>query len=235
MSPNARHSSEPPAPRRARGLWGAMALAGLTAFGFWLWFSPVYSFHPFCTYTVNARVTADIEVGGEKLTSTVVYQNSRSQRWIYELNSAGCKQTYGRALTYKLKDDRVLILPVKLCHPAEQAYARDGNLDILRECSGHRSNATDMAFLVDSATHPTRWKIVRNGIDFRIASMTATSTWSNPSDDIASVAPNLLRATFKYGLGGEYESPEAFIDFFRRYDRDRSRSGFDFQVEKSNF
>lgn len=235
MSPNARQSDEPPASRRTRGLWGAMALVGLIVFGFWLWFSPANSFHPFCTYTVNARVTADIEVGGEKLTSTVVYQNSRSRRWIYELNSAGCKQTYGRALTYKLKDDRVLILPVKLCHEGEQDYISHGELDILRKCGGHPLHAPDMAFMVDSATQPGKWKIVRNGVDYRIASMTATSTWSNPSDDIASVAPNLLRANFNYGLGGEYESPEAFIDFFRRYDRDRSRSGFDFQLEKSNF
>lgn len=234
MSPNASQPGEKPASSRTRAPWGSLVLAGLIALGFWIWLSPVYSFHPTCTYTVNASVTADVEVGGEKLTATVVHQNSRSRRWISTMNSAGCKQRFGNALTYKLKDDRVLILPARLCQRGETAFPKSGELDVLRVCSGQRQGP-DMAFMVDSATRPGRWKVIRNGIDFRITRMTATSTWSNPTDDIDSIAPILLRASFKYGQNAWHRSPEPFIDFHRRYNRNRPLDGFDFQVREASF
>lgn len=219
---------------RARVPWGLLCTAGMIAFGFWLWLSPAYSFHPTCTYTVNARVTAEIEVEGEKLTATVIHQNSRSRAWLSIMNSAGCKQRYGNALTYKSRDDRVLILPARLCFRAQQNFPRYGELDVLRACAGQQQGP-DMAFMVDSATRPEKWQAVRNGIDFRIIRMTASSTWSNPSDDMASIAPNLLKAKFKYSQNGWSRSPEPFIDFHRRYNRSRPRDGFDFEVRNESF
>lgn len=206
----------------------------MLAFGFWLWFSPVYSFHPMCTYEVNARVTADIEVEGEMLSATVVHQNSHSRRWISIMNSAGCKQRYGNALTYKLRDDRVLILPSRLCYRRKKSFPRYGEFDVLSSCAGRR-DGPDMAFMVDSATQPGRWQIARNGIDFRITRMIATSTWSNPTDDIAAIAPNLLKSKFDYGQNDWSRSPDPFIEFHRRYDRSRPRNGFQFEVRNENF
>ena len=150
-------------------------MAGMIAFGVWLWPSPVYSFHPTCTYTLNARVTADIEVEGEEVTATVVHQNSRSRAWLSIMNSAGCKQRYGNALTFKLRDDRVLILPARLCSRGEKVVPSYGDLDVLSVCAGQQQGP-DMAFMVDSATRPSRWQVVMNGIDYRIIRMTATST-----------------------------------------------------------
>ncbi len=233
MSRNASPTGDTPGAPRIRVPWGSLAVAGMIAFGFWLWFSPVYSFHPTCTYTVNARVTADIEVEGEKLTATVVHQNSRSRGWISIMNSAGCKQRYGNALTFKLKDDRVLILPSRLCYRGQKAFPSYGDFDVLRACAGQQGS--DIAFTVDSATRPSRWQVVTNGIDFRILRMTATSTWSNPTDDIASIAPNLLRAEFKYGRNGWGKSPDPFIDFHRRYDRSLLPNGFAFEVRNESF
>ncbi len=234
MSRNASQPGDTPGAARTRVPWGSLAVAGMIAFGFWLSLSPVYSFHPTCTYTVNARVTADIEIEGEILSATVVHQNSRSRGWISIMNSAGCKQRYGNALTYKLRDDRVLILPARLCYRGQKAFPTDGEFDVLSVCAG-QSQGPDMAFMVDSATQPSRWQVVTNGIDFRIIRMTATSTWSNPTDDIATIAPNLLKSKFNHGQNEWGRSPEPFIDFHRRYDRSRPRDGFEFEVSNENF
>lgn len=232
MSRNASPQSRSPL---FRVPWRTLTVAGMVAFGIWFVLSPVNSFHPTCTYSVNARVVADVEVGSETLTATVVHQNSHSRQWISIMNSAGCKQRYGNALTYRLKDDRVLILPARICARGVRAFSRFGELDVLSLCSG-QNRGPDTAFMVDSATQPGRWKIVRNGIDFRILRMTATSTWSNPTDDIASIAPNLLKSTFKRDRERNWgRSPEPFIDFHRRYDRSRPRDGFDFEVINESF
>lgn len=221
--------------RRPRIPWGSLAVAGLIAFGFWLWISPVYSFHPTCTYTVNARITADIEVDGEKLSATVVHQNSRSRGWISIMNSAGCKQRYGNALTFKLKDDRVLILPSRLCYRGQKAFPSSGDFDVLRACAG-KNDGPDTAFMVDSATRPARWQVVTNGSDYRIIRMTATSTWSNPTDDIASIAPNLLKSEFKPDPQRSWtRSPEPLINWHRRYNRSLAPNGFEFEVRNESF
>ena len=78
-----------------------------------------------------------------------------------------------------------------------------------------------------------KWKAVTNGIDFQFASMTAVSTWKSPSDDIASIAPNLLKSNFKYGRQQWSNSPEKVISFSRRYSERHDKSGqaFEFEVE----
>ncbi len=195
--------------------WGSLIVAGLVFFGLWIWFSPPNSFHPLCTYTVNARVSAEVEVSGEKLSSTVVHQNSRSRQWIAIMNSAGCKQRYGNALVYRLANDSVLIIPARLCSAAGKAFAASGHVDVLRSCTGGQARQ-DRGFIVNSATRPEKWRAATNGVDFRITRMTATSTWSNPTDDIASIAPNLLGAYFKYDRSRSItwsESPETVISY----------------------
>jgi len=180
---------------------------------------------------VNARVSADVVIGGQELSSTVVYQNSRSRAWIQMINSGGCKQMYGNALTFKLANDRVLTIPSRMCHKAQQVLAERGQVDILNVCAGERAR-TGSAFVVDSALRPSMWRRVVNAVDFHISRMTAVSTWSHPTDDIATVAPGLLKSRFRKDGRVSWDSPEKIIPFRRRYDRDK---GFKFQVDYENF
>lgn len=232
-------STRPPAnePKTiARRLpWGAFAVMGLIIVSVAIWRSPVYSFHPTCTYTVNARVSADVEIDGQALSSTVVYQNSRSRRWFAMINSAGCNPLYGTALTFRTANDSVLIIPSRICYDGEMGFAKSGRIDVLSACTGKQAHQ-DSAFLVDSASRPTTWRSVVNGVDFRITSMTAVSTWANPADDIAGVAPNLLKSDFKYGRSNQWSrSPEKLISFQRRYSERRHKpdQAYEFTLKKS--
>ena len=212
-------------------------MIGLIVLSVAIWRSPVYSFHPTCTYTVNARVSADVEIGGQKLSSAVVYQNSRSRRWITMINSAGCTQLYGDALTFRLSNDSVLIVPSRICYHGEQELAKSGRIDVLSVCTGKQAHQ-DSAFIVDSASRPTRWQSVVNGVDFRIVSMTAVSTWDNPADDIATIAPNLLKSEYKYAPSSKWsQSPERVISFRRRYDERRHKpdQAYEFTVKNETF
>ncbi len=236
MSRNDDPLDQKPEGLRPKLSWRTLAAVGLTLLIVVIWRSPPNSFHPLCTYTVNANVTADVELEGQKLSSTVVYQNSRSRQWISGINSAGCKQWYGNALTYKLADDRVLIVPTRICYKGEKMLAASGNVDVVSVCTDKQAHQ-DLAFMVDSATQPKKWYAVANGVDFRITSMTAVSTWSTPADDMSSIAPNLLRSAFKYQRQQWPRSPEKIIPFHRRYKETRHKPdrSFDFQVINERF
>ncbi|HEX4894600.1 MAG TPA: hypothetical protein VFV47_15070 [Hyphomicrobiaceae bacterium] len=212
--------------------WGAIVAVGSILCVLAIWLSPPNSFHPMCTYEVNATLTADVVIEGQKLSSTVIHQNSHSRGWISGINSAGCKQWYGTALTFKLANDSVLIVPSQICLNGRRELARSGRVDVLSSCTGKQANQNS-AFIVDSASHPRKWKAVTNGIEFQFASMTAVSTWKSPSDDIASIAPNLLKSNFKYGRQQWSNSPEKVISFSRRYSERHDKSGqaFEFEVE----
>ena len=232
MSRGMQHSNGARGGRRL--LWLVLVPAGLFAFAAHVLLSPVNSFHPMCTYTVNARVSAEVEVAGERLSSAVVHQNSRSRQWISIMNSAGCKPRYGSALVYRLANDSVLIVPARLCPAAQKKLARSGEVDVLRQCTGNQ--ATQEAFVVDSATHPRKWRAAVSGRDFRITAMTATSTRSDPSDDIETVAPNLLKSYFGYDRrrsSGVFRSPESLVSYARRYDLKKKRpdNSFEFEVK----
>lgn len=234
MSQDAQIRGGKPRSNGRRLPWGTLMMAGMVLFGFWVWLSPPNSFHPTCTYTVNAVVSAEVEVAGERLSSTVVHQNSRSRGWISIMNSAGCKQRYGKALVYRLANDSVLIVSARLCPAAQKAVEASGQADILRSCAGRQARQ-DRAYIVNSATQPDKWRPATNGIDFRILSMTAASTWSHPTDDIASVAPNLLKSYFEHdrsrGISWS-DTPETVIDYARRYDIKKKRpdNSFEFNV-----
>ena len=151
------------------------------------------------------------------------------------INSAGCNPLYGDALTFRLANDSVLIVPSRICYNGEQEFAKSGRIDVLSACAGKQAHQ-DSAFLVDSASRPTSWRSVVNGVDFRITSMTAASTWDNPVDDIAGVAPNLLKSDFKYGRSNQWSrSPEKVISFQRRYSERRHKpdQAYEFTLKKS--
>lgn len=239
MSRNASRPEEKPGAARIHIPWGSVGIASLIAFGVWLWFSPPNSFHPTCTYSVNAVVSADVEVDGEKLSSTVVHQSSYSRGWISIMNSAGCQQRYGDALVYRLPNDSVLIVAAKLCSAAQKEFAASGDIDVLRACTGKQARQ-DRAYIVDTADRPETWRPAINGVDFRILSMTATSTWRHPTDDIGSVAPNLLKSYFHNdrSRGIQWsDTPETVIDYARRYDVKKTRpdKSFEFDVRYQGF
>jgi hypothetical protein len=217
-------------------LWRTLAAIGFILLSLAIWHSPTYSFHPFCTYTANARVSADVEIGDQRLSSTVVYQNSRSRSWISTINSAGCRQWYGNALVYRLTNDSVLIVPSRICHKGEQMLAKSGHIDMMTVCTGKQAHQ-DSAFMVDSASQPRKWRSVTNGVDFRIIGMTADATWSNPVDDISSIAPSLLQSDFKYSKQQWSRSPEKIIPFQRRYNERRHREdqSYEFEVNNEDF
>lgn len=204
--------------------WGMIAMAGLILTALAIWRSPPYSFHPLCTYSANAYVSGDVEIDGKTYASQVIYQHSHSRRWLATMNSAGCKPQYGTVLTFKLADDRVLIVPTRFCHKGLQVLARSGRLDVLDVCKGKQAYQ-DRAFIVESATRPSRWYPVSNGMEFRIVNMTAESTWNYPTDDIATIAPNLLKSDFKYAPQTWSDSPEKVIPFQRRYELRSYRAG----------
>jgi hypothetical protein len=234
-TPSFQTSAKSPQSRGRRWLWPTAFVLGPILAVLAIWQSPVYSFHPTCTYTVNARVSAEVRVGDETLSSSVVYQNSRTRRWIAEINSAGCKQWYGNALTYRLADDRVLILPARICHKVADVLAKSGNINILDVCREKQAHQ-DTAYIVDSADRPQTWYTAKNGVDFHINSMTATSTRSPAADDIASVAPGLLKSQFKRN-GRPWYGLDKLIPFERRYApmRDQPNPSFEFEVNNERF
>ncbi len=197
----------------------------------YLFFSmPSYSFHLFCTYTSNSRLAADIRVGGETHTATVVYQNARSRSWIAGLNSAGCRQTHGTVLVYRLNNDRVIMVPSGMCRKAEDLLTSNGQVDVLKACNGRHRRDGD-GFAIDSARNPRLWRSIDQGSDFKITRMVAEETWDEPTDEIDTIAPNLLRSTFDYA-GNWWHSPERALPFERRYYPAKS---FEFKVKKGMF
>ncbi len=236
MSQNNQPTGTIPEAGGRQRLWRTFGALSLILISLIIWRSPTYSFHPLCTYTVNAQISADVVIAGQKLSSSVIYQNGHSRPWIATLNSAGCYPMEGNALTYRLANDSVLIVPSQICYAGQQVLAKSGRLDILKACTGKQAHQ-DLAYIVDSATLPSKWTRATNGVEFRIASMTAVSTWSNPRDDIASLAPNLLKSDFK--LNGEKWrwSPERIIPFHRRYSlrQHKPDPSYEFEVKFESF
>lgn len=236
MSLNNQPPDNSPVSLSRQRIWRTFGAVSLILIFLIIWQSPTYSFHPLCTYTVNAQISADVVIAGQKLSSTVIYQDGRSRQWIAMINSAGCNPMEGHALTYRLANDRVLIVPAQICHAGARELAKSGRLDILSACTGKQAHQ-DLAYLVDSATLPSKWTKVTNGVEFNIASMTAASTWSNPRDEIASLAPNLLKSEFKLNGQSWWWSPERMIPFHRRYNLSRHRPdpSFEFKVNYEPF
>src|ERR1700732_4579383 len=107
--------------RRKRFLFcvAILAIAGASTYPIYRR-SPPYTFDPTCTYDLTYRLTATIELGGERYSSEVVHQRSRSRRWVQEMNSGGCQQTYGTALSFRLADHRLILVGSEVCSAALQ-------------------------------------------------------------------------------------------------------------------
>jgi hypothetical protein len=143
--------------------------------------TPPYTFEPFCTYDLTHRLNVTIEAAGKQYSSEVVTQLSRSRNWVAVMNSGGCQQTHGTALSFRLADDRLVLISSRICPKAERAfadtvdayYARDfaramnerRKIDLTSFCIGvgrdRGRSGFDLpgyeGFLVDSADTPTQW------------------------------------------------------------------------------
>jgi hypothetical protein len=215
-------------------LWALVPLITIGGFAFWYMFSPVNTFHLTCTYTVNARVTADIVVGGQVQSASAVFQNSRSRGWISIMNAAGCIQPYGNAMAFRPPGDRVLLVPAVLCKKAIEALDNHGSADVLSACNG-KNDYQNWAVLVDSATRPSRWRNVTNGNEFTISRMVASSTWDNPSDNIDTIAPNLLKADLERANVKWNQSAERLLPYKRRAQSKTRGEPFEFNIEYGSF
>ena len=81
-------------------------------------------------------------------------------------------------------------------------------------------------FVIDNADNPARWRGLTFDLndvadDFRIVSAVAEAFDGKPEDQLATVAPAILKTQFKYRDPDWGNSPEAMIDFFRRYRPDK--------------
>ncbi|MES5481596.1 hypothetical protein QMZ05_02490 [Bradyrhizobium sp. INPA03-11B] len=165
-------------------------LAGLvaSAAGFIFYeHSPPNAFNPLCTYDFAYRETVTLEVGGRQYTSSAVNQLTRSAQWVEEVNKGGCPRLSGTMLSFRLADNRLILIEMGMCQKAFKMFeTRHGSgdvnysvamqehrkVDIAARCFGiHRSIPNDFdgrsvrfdAFLIDSADKPTSWR----GLFFR--------------------------------------------------------------------
>jgi hypothetical protein len=188
--------------------------------------SPPNTFNPLCTYDFAFRETVTLEVGGRQYTSEAVNQLTRSAHWIEGLNSRGCPQLRGTMLSFRLADNRLILIGMGMCLKAFQTFeTMDRNydreamrahrkVDIAAMCFGiHRSNTYDFngrrigfdAFLIDNADKPTSWRgfFFRNNVatlsadeDVRIISAVAEADDAAPDDQLDTVAPAVLKTNF---------------------------------------
>jgi hypothetical protein len=174
--------------------------------------------------------------------SEVVRQQSRSREWIQEINYNGCPQTYGSALSFRLADNRLLLLAAGICDKAKRAIAGNrafetGNfskamqehrkIDLTAYCIGlgwdRYSSGLKMdaylakvrghdGFIIDNADNPTRWR----GFDFDSAS-------SNPEEHLRIVSAVVEAADISPEDKLDEVAP-AFLKTEIKYGRERWKS-----------
>lgn len=205
--------------------------------------APPNSFSPFCTYTLTYRLDVTIETEGKQYSGFVVKQKLRPRDWIATLG--GCYEVLGRALAFRLADNRLVLMNSNLCPKAfdyfegnnlryqlgidlDAAMRERHKIDVMSYCRAvshdklrnPRGDLIIGSFIVDNADHPARWKSLpfdenNQARDIRIVSAVAEKVGGWPEDQLAMVAPAILKTTFEYTDWSN--SPETLIEFFRRY------------------
>ena len=216
--------------------------------------APPNSFSPFCTFTLTYRLNVTIETEGRQYSAFVVKQKLRPRQWIAQLG--GCHEVLGLALAFRLADNRVVLMNSNLC-PKAWAYFEGNDLryrtgidldaamrerrkiDVTPYCKGINEDRLRKirgvvigGFVVDNADHPARWKSLvfdenNEARDIRIVSAVAEKVGGWPEDQLATVAPAILKTEFQYRNWSE--SPETLIDYMRRY---RPENKFTYTAEE---
>ena len=189
--------------------------------------SPQYTFHPLCTYGEIYRLRASVDIDGETYSSEVVRQTSKSRDWIYNLNSAGCGATHGLALSFRLRDNRVVLLRATLCRDGAEALNKARKIDVSQHCEAiHRPRRAGTSryadgYIVDDAERPAFWSRFTLGAPatdrstlIRLTAVSAERVRSDPEDDLDSTAPGLLKASFDHREW--FNSPDQLIPYLRR-------------------
>ena len=168
------------------------------------------------------------------------------------MNYAGCQQTYGTAVSFRLEDNRLVLMGAGICDNARRALAgsdaafREGNfsqamkehrkIDVTSFCIGPWNRSPSGlkvdpyvmniriydGFFIDNADSPARW----SGFSFdnnssvpeeqlRIVSAIAEAADISPRDNLAKIAPAVLKTQFRHGESSN--SPEVLLSFRRRY------------------
>jgi hypothetical protein len=198
------------------------------------------TFRPFCINDLTYRLNVTIEAAGKQYSSGVVSQTSHSLGWL-ALVHGGCQQTYGTALSFRLADNRVVLMSSYICPKARQAF-KDAlykdeyalemkwqrKIDLTSLCIGvhqdrPRSGYGYDGFVIDDADNPTRWRgfnfdstLTNAAEHIRMVSAVAEAVGISPRDRLDEVAPAILKTTFKYD-GDWGGSPEVILSFSRRY------------------
>ncbi len=158
-------------------------------------------------------MTAELEVGSERLTSTVATQRSVSRDWLETINFSGCRQTKGTVLTFKSMDDRVWLVESNICEIGEEVLRDVHTADLLKVCKRARE-----FYAVDNASFPSSWRRgeFAPGGPVKLVKLVATSTRKWPYDNIDEIAPNLLKATYD-AKDNWWDSPERLLTRRREF------------------
>jgi hypothetical protein len=202
--------------------------------------SPPYTFDLTCTYDLTYRLSATIELGGERYSSEVVHQRSQSRKWLSVMNSGGCPQTYGTALSFRLADQRLILVGSEICSAALRklagslydndafatAMVQHRKLDLMPLCTGigePRPRERDLyeGFLIDNADHPAWWggfkfdsTLPDSDQTIHLVSARIEAADISPSDNLQETAPAVLETEF--GFDTWWNSPERIVSFNRR-------------------
>ncbi len=189
-------------------------------FAFILLGFPPNTFSPTCTYTSQYELTGVLEVGNDRLTSTIATQRSLSRKWIETINYAGCQQKYGTVLTFKSSDGHVWLVESNICEIAEEVLRDVKTVDMLKICKQNR-----VAYEIDNAERPTTWRRTEliPGGSVQLVTLNAVSTRTWPYDNIDELAPNTLRARYD-AMNDWWASPERLL---------RRRTEYVFRVRKA--
>jgi hypothetical protein len=234
--------------------WLIWSSALTVAFGIMVTFyerAPPYTFDPFCTYDLTYRLNVTIEAEGQQYSSEVVHQLSRSRRWIAEMNSGGCRQTHGTALSFRLANNRLILMSSRICPNAERAFdntpygykppgsfaqAMRGHrkVDLTLLCISVHRDPPPLSrhpgydgFVIDYADNPARWK----GFNLDAASsisderLRVVSAFAEATDELPTDdLDNVAPAILKTAFKYEdwWNSPEAILSASRRNYPDRS-------------
>jgi hypothetical protein len=144
--------------------------------------APSYTFNPFCANDLTYRLNVTIAVAGQQYSSQVVSQTSHARTWLAAING-GCAQTRGTALSFRLADNRVVLIDSHICPKARRAMVDTPNdheyvdvyaqamqehrkVDLSSFCIGVRRDQQPTVvqfigndgFVIGNADNPTRWK-----------------------------------------------------------------------------
>lgn len=161
--------------------------------------APPYSVSLTCSWDNIYRLEATIAVAGKQYKGWAIHQESHSQGWLATMNAAGCPNTRGEAIAFRLDDGRAVLMRARLPEAARRAFEAGRTVDVAAffgERSRYRFLVTD-GYVFDSADAPRTAAPIRlDEGEIRLVGLSVERRWAAPDDDIDRVVPALLRTEF---------------------------------------